>query len=83
MLTLLRKFCECAACDCPIPPDAMKIIVNADDLGISELVNEAIFQGMRRGTITSATMLSNGPAVKAAAQILHLFPDVLLACTST
>ena len=52
----------------------MKIIVNADDLGISELVNEAIFQGMRRGMITSATMLSNGPAVKAAAQILHLFP---------
>lgn len=53
----------------------MRIIVNADDLGMSEPVNEAIFQGMRSGVITSATMLSNGPAVKSAAQSLHLFPD--------
>jgi predicted glycoside hydrolase/deacetylase ChbG (UPF0249 family) len=52
----------------------MKIIVNADDLGISESVNEAIFQGMQRGTITSATMLSNGPAVGEAARNLRLFP---------
>lgn len=52
----------------------MRIIVNADDFGISEPVNEAIFQGMRRGVITSATMLSNGAAVRAAAQKLHLFP---------
>jgi predicted glycoside hydrolase/deacetylase ChbG (UPF0249 family) len=52
----------------------MRIIVNADDLGISEPVNEAIFQGMQRGVITSATMLSNGPAVRVAAQNLHLFP---------
>jgi chitin disaccharide deacetylase len=53
----------------------MRIIVNADDLGISDPVNEAIFQGMQRGTITSATMLSNGPAVEAAAQKLHLFSN--------
>jgi chitin disaccharide deacetylase len=52
----------------------MRIIVNADDLGISEPVNEAIFQGMQRGTITSATLLSNGPALRAATQKLHLFP---------
>ena len=53
----------------------MRIIVNADDLGISESVNEAIFQGMQRGTVTSATMLANGPAVKAAARNLHQFPQ--------
>jgi predicted glycoside hydrolase/deacetylase ChbG (UPF0249 family) len=52
----------------------MKIIVNADDLGLSEAVNTAIFDGMRRSVITSATMLSNGPAVKAAAQNLRDFP---------
>jgi len=55
----------------------MRIIVNADDLGMSEAVNEAIFQGMQRGVITSATMLANGPALKAAAQSLHLFPKVV------
>ncbi len=53
----------------------MRIIVNADDLGMSEAVNEAIFQGIQRGVITSATMLANGPAIKAAAQSLHLFPN--------
>ena len=53
----------------------MKIIVNADDLGISEAVNEAIFKGMRAGNITSATMLASGPAVREAARNLNLFPD--------
>lgn len=53
----------------------MRIIVNADDLGQSDAVNETIFEGMQRGTITSATMLSNGAAVEAAAQKLHLLPN--------
>lgn len=48
--------------------------MNADDLGISESVNEAIFQGMQRKVVTSATMLANGPAVKFAARELHRFP---------
>lgn len=52
----------------------MRIIVNADDLGMSEEVNGAIFEGMRRGGITSATMLANGAAVTSAAQNLHYFP---------
>ena len=53
----------------------MRIIVNADDLGISESVNEAIFQGMQRRVITSATMLANGSELKAAARELHRFPE--------
>ena len=53
----------------------MRIIVNADDLGISESINEAIFQGMQRKIITSATMLANGAALEAAARELHRFPD--------
>lgn len=52
----------------------MRIIVNADDLGMSEAVNGAIFDGMSRGVITSATMLSNGPSIEAAARELHRFP---------
>jgi predicted glycoside hydrolase/deacetylase ChbG (UPF0249 family) len=53
----------------------MRIIVNADDLGISESVNEAIFQGMQRGVLTSATMLANGSSVKGAARELRRFPN--------
>ena len=52
----------------------MKIIVNADDLGMSEEVNEAIFEGMRRGGVTSATILANGAAVLSATQNLRHFP---------
>jgi predicted glycoside hydrolase/deacetylase ChbG (UPF0249 family) len=52
----------------------MRIIVNADDLGISEAVNEVIFQGMERKVITSATMLANGAAVQAAAREANRFP---------
>jgi predicted glycoside hydrolase/deacetylase ChbG (UPF0249 family) len=53
----------------------IQIIVNADDLGISAEVNEAIFRGMEAGAITSATILSNGTAVIPAARMLHRFPS--------
>ncbi len=53
----------------------MKIIVNADDLGMSDSVNQAIFEGMRSGAITSSTLLANGPAVKSAAQELRHFSN--------
>ena len=54
---------------------AVQIIVNADDLGMSEVVNEAIFRAMERGVITSATMLANGPEVVAAARRVPRFPQ--------
>ena len=48
--------------------------MNADDLGMSDSVNEAIFEGMRSRVITSATILANGPALESAARALHKFP---------
>src|SRR5208282_2021010 len=53
----------------------IRIIVNADDLGMSAEVNEAIFRALEDGVITSATMLSNGSAVIPAARMLHRFPN--------
>ncbi len=53
----------------------IQIIVNADDLGMSAEVNEAIFRAMEAGVVTSATMLSNGPAVIPAARMLQRFPN--------
>lgn len=52
----------------------MKAIINADDLGISPEVNEAIFVLMARGRITSATMLANGAAAADAARRIVEFP---------
>ena len=52
----------------------LRIIVNADDLGISSEVNSSIFDLMARGRIQSSTILANGPAVQQAlADTVH-FP---------
>jgi predicted glycoside hydrolase/deacetylase ChbG (UPF0249 family) len=52
----------------------MRVIINADDLGISEPVNDAIFDLMRRRLITSATVMANGAAVESAARRLRELP---------
>jgi predicted glycoside hydrolase/deacetylase ChbG (UPF0249 family) len=44
----------------------MRIIINADDLGFSENINNQIFALMSRGVVTSATILANGPAFEQA-----------------
>lgn len=53
----------------PVP-----VVVNADDLGISEHVNAEIFRLIRAGRVTSATVMANGPAVEQAAAQLRDFP---------
>ena len=53
----------------------MKIIVNADDLGISESVDDAIFEAIQRGVVTSATLLANGPSLEKAARRTKAFPN--------
>jgi predicted glycoside hydrolase/deacetylase ChbG (UPF0249 family) len=41
-----------------------RVIINADDLGLSQRVNDAIFGLMARGRLTSATIMAAGPAVE-------------------
>ncbi|MCC7032927.1 MAG: ChbG/HpnK family deacetylase [Acidobacteria bacterium] len=53
-----------------LEPRHVKVIVNADDLGISTVVNDRIFDLLARGHVTSATVLANGPAVDDAARRL-------------
>lgn len=47
---------------------SIAVIVNADDLGISQTVNEATFDLMAMGRISSATLLANAPAIREAAR---------------
>jgi len=42
----------------------MRIIINADDFGLNACVNDAILDLMARRRITSATLISNAPAVE-------------------
>lgn len=53
----------------------MNIIVNADDLGMSASVNDAIFQAMAAGSVSSATILANGPSVTQVTGRLPEFPQ--------
>lgn len=47
----------------PRPP---RLIVNADDLGLSDAVNRAIFDAHRLGILTSTSLMACGPAFDAA-----------------
>ncbi len=46
-----------------------KLIVNADDFGVTESVNEGIIYGFKNGIITSTSLMVNRPYAKEAAQM--------------
>jgi predicted glycoside hydrolase/deacetylase ChbG (UPF0249 family) len=50
----------------------MAIVVNADDFGLSEAVNDAILQSFTRGWVSSATILANMPFFEQAVELVHL-----------
>jgi hypothetical protein len=52
----------------------MKVIINADDLGLSQEVNEATFDLMSKRIATSATIMANGPSVLSAIEGSKRFP---------
>ena len=51
------------------------MIINADDLGMSEAVNDAIFRLLEERRISSATVMANAPAMRHALAQLTRFPD--------
>lgn len=53
----------------------IRVIVNADDLGASRSVNNAIFDMIKHGHVTSSTILANGPQVDHALAQLVNFPQ--------
>lgn len=52
----------------------VKVIVNADDLGISSEVNSAIFDLVGRNLVTSVTVIGNGPYVEEACHQADRYP---------
>ncbi len=55
---------------------AKRMIINADDFGGSQSVNEAIRTAHERGIVTSATMMANMPAAEAAVSIAKRLPKL-------
>jgi predicted glycoside hydrolase/deacetylase ChbG (UPF0249 family) len=55
-------------------PD-VRFVVNADDLGGSTAINEAVFTALEERVISSATLMANGPEFTSAVHTLRWFPD--------
>lgn len=50
----------------------MRIIINADDFGMTKSINKAIIELMNLGTVTSTTVMVNMPYAKEATQLLEI-----------
>ena len=53
-----------------------KVIINADDFGISEEVNEAVVRAFRNGVLTSTSLMVTGDAVEQAVQLAKENPGL-------
>jgi chitin disaccharide deacetylase len=52
------------------------LVVNADDLGLSDAVNEGIFEAHERGLVTSASLMVRQGAAPAAAEAAAAHPEL-------
>src|SRR5262245_37487392 len=51
-----------------------QLIVNADDFGISEAVNEAVIRAFTEGVLTSCSLMVTGEAFEHAVSLAHAHP---------
>jgi hopanoid biosynthesis associated protein HpnK len=57
-----------------------RLIINADDFGLTEGVNRAILEGHRRGVITSTTLMANGRQFSSAARSAQSAAKLSVGC---
>lgn len=57
-----------------------KLIVNADDFGLTVGVNRAILETSTAGVVSSATLMANGPAFENAVTAARLVPKLSVGC---
>lgn len=57
-----------------------RLIVNADDLGLTGGVNRAIIDAHQRGVVTSTTLMANGPEFQQGAQMACFTPSLAVGC---
>ena len=60
------------------PARQRRLIVNADDLGLSTLVNDGIEEAVRAGAVTSASLMVNTPGFDDAVRRSHALPRLSL-----
>jgi hopanoid biosynthesis associated protein HpnK len=57
-----------------------RLIVNADDFGLTAGVNRAIIEAHTHGIVTSATLMATGPAFEDAVRLAKQVPDLSVGC---
>jgi len=57
-----------------------RLIINADDFGLTPGINRAIAELHSAGALTSATLMANGPAFDDAIRIAHTQPTLGIGC---
>ena len=54
----------------------MKLIINADDFGLTPAVTRGIYDAMTRGVVTSTTMMVNAWAAEYAGVLVRETPEL-------
>jgi predicted glycoside hydrolase/deacetylase ChbG (UPF0249 family) len=57
-----------------------RLIINADDFGLTRGINRSILELHQAGVLTSATLMANGPAFDDAVAIAHANPALGVGC---
>jgi hopanoid biosynthesis associated protein HpnK len=57
-----------------------RLIINADDFGLTSGVNRAIVESHERGVVTSATLMAGGRAFEEAVQLARGAPQLSIGC---
>lgn len=57
-----------------------RLILNADDFGLTPGVNHAIVEAHEHGVLTSATLMANAPAASEAVQLFRTLPKLGVGC---
>ena len=57
-----------------------RLVVNADDLGFTPGVNQAIVKSHTGGIVTSATLMANGPAFCEVEELAKQLPNLSIGC---
>jgi hopanoid biosynthesis associated protein HpnK len=57
-----------------------KLIINADDFGLTTGVNRGIIEAHRGGVVSSATLMANGPAFDDAVRAAQSAPNLSVGC---
>ena len=57
-----------------------RLIINADDFGLTSGINRAIVEAHQRGVVTAATLMANGRAFEEAAKLAPTVPQLSVGC---